>query len=192
MNPDKLEDFIRQNRPEFDDQEPDPAIWDRIGKPKRRIIHMNWRRITWQAAAVVIIFISSYYFHGYMASRRIPEQQKSARELSGDNSPMAQQLAEAEAFYASKIDYTRDEVFRLAGDRPQIREEVNREMVDLDKVFEDLKKDLKDNTDNEEVIEAMIQNYRMKLDILEEMLRQLKQSHETENARQHEENKVKI
>jgi hypothetical protein len=49
-------------------------------------------------------------------------------------------------------------------------------MVELDKVFEELKRDLKDNSDNEEVIEAMIQNYRIKLEVLDEILTQLKKS----------------
>ena len=60
------------------------------------------------------------------------------------------------------------------------------ELVDLDQVYNDLKEDLKDNAANEEVIEAMIQNYRLKLDILEEMLVVLKQSNESQNEKEHE------
>ena len=52
-------------------------------------------------------------------------------------------------------------------------EVLNLDLVELEGVFEDLKKDLKDDSDNQEVIEAMIQNYRIKLEILEEMLLQL-------------------
>ncbi len=192
MKPDKLEKFIRDNRSAFDDQEPDPSIWDRIEKPKGRIIRINWRRIAWQAAAVVVIFIASYYFHDFMANRNTLSSGKIAVGKLKGNSQMVQQLAEAEAFYSSKINYYKDEVFRLTADRPQIREEVNMEMVDLDKVFDDLKKDLSDNANNEEVIEAMIQNYRLKLDILEEMLKQLQQSNESDKLQQHENTKVKI
>jgi hypothetical protein len=49
-------------------------------------------------------------------------------------------------------------------------------MAHLDSIRTDLKKDLKDNVANQEVIEAMIQNYRIKLQLLEDMLNLLKQN----------------
>jgi hypothetical protein len=30
MNPDKLEKYILDHRDQFDDQEPDPALWEKI------------------------------------------------------------------------------------------------------------------------------------------------------------------
>ena len=62
-------------------------------------------------------------------------------------------------------------------------DDLNYDMVELDKVFEELKNDLKDNSDNEEVIEAMIQNYRFKLQMLEEILLQLNKSKNSENEK---------
>ena len=77
-------------------------------------------------------------------------------------------------------------MFRLTAQDPDLRSEIDMELVDLDRVFLDLKDDLKDNADNEEVIEAMIQNYRLKLEILEEMLMVLKESDNTQNEQGHE------
>jgi len=48
-------------------------------------------------------------------------------------------------------------------------------MDELDEVYEELKEDLKDNASNPEVIEAMILNYRVKLEVLEDLLNQLKE-----------------
>jgi len=93
---------------------------------------------------------------------------------------------EAEAYYTSRIDLKKDEVFRLTAGNPEIRREIDMELVDLDRVYDELKKDLKDNAANQEVIEAMIQNYRLKLDILEEMLMAIKQSNEPQNEKDHE------
>ena len=56
-------------------------------------------------------------------------------------------------------------------------------------MFNELKIDLKDDAANEEVIEAMIQNYRIKLQILEEILTQLKNADE-QNTDDHEDKKV--
>ena len=56
-------------------------------------------------------------------------------------------------------------------------------MEELDQVYEELKEDLNDNASNPEVIEAMILNYRVKLEILEELLDQLKakENHDEED-----------
>jgi hypothetical protein len=185
MSPDKLEKYILDHREQFDDQEPDPAIWDRVDTRKSRVIRINWRDVAWKAAAVAAIFVASYFFHDYMANRNQPAR-KLLSEKTEDASPMAKELIEAEAYYSSQIDLKKDEVFRLTASNPDVRHEINMEMGDLDRVFSELKDDLKDNADNEEVIEAMIQNYRLKLDILEEMLLQLKQSNDSQNEKEHE------
>ena len=185
MNPDKLEKYILDHREQFDDQEPDPVIWERIDTRKSPVIRINWKDVAWKAAAVAAIFVASYFFHDFMASRN--QSSKSfMSENTEDPSPMVRELIEAEAYYSSQIDLKKDEVFRLTASNPDVRREIDMEMVDLDRVFSELKEDLKDNTDNEEVIEAMIQNYRLKLDILEEMLLQLNQSNESQKEKDHE------
>jgi uncharacterized protein YqiB (DUF1249 family) len=90
------------------------------------------------------------------------------------------------------ISQKQEEIFRLTASNPDIRHEIDMEMVDLDKVYAELKEDLKDNAHNEEVIEAMIQNYRLKLDILEEMLYQLKESQESQNNEENENAPVEL
>jgi hypothetical protein len=182
MSRDKLEKFILDHREDFDHLEPDPALWDQIETRKAPVVRLNWKSLAWKAAAVVAIFTASYYFHDYMASRKAVEQGFIAGNMDEPGSPIVRELIEAEAYYTSQIDMAREEVFRLTAHEPDIQQEINMEMVELDKVFKELKEDLKDNADNEEVIEAMIQNYRLKLDILEEMLYRLKGSQEPQNT----------
>jgi hypothetical protein len=182
MSHDKLENYILDQRDRFDDQEPDPSIWDRIETRKARVIRINWTGLAWKAAAVVAIFTASYFFHDYMASRKQMDQGFIAGSMNDTESPIVKELIEAEAYYTSQINMRKEEVFRLTVNAPDVQKEINTELVEMDKVFEVLKEDLKDNADNEEVIEAMIQNYRLKLDILEEMLYRLKQTQEPQNA----------
>jgi imidazoleglycerol phosphate synthase glutamine amidotransferase subunit HisH len=185
MSPDKLEKYILDHRESFDDLEPDPSVWERIDTRKAPVIRINWKDIAWKAAAVAVIFVASYFFHDYMASRNQPDQMLAGK--SGEEaSPMVRELAEAEAYYSAQINLKKDELYRLAGSNPELRREVDLELVDLDQVYNELKDDLKDNAANEEVIEAMIQNYRLKLDILEEMLMLLNQSNESQNEKDHE------
>lgn len=182
MSPDKLEKYILDHREQFDDQEPDPAIWERLDTRKSLVIRINWRDVAWKAAAVAAIFVASYYFHDFMSSRKNGSQSLLGKNTE-ESSPMLRELIEAEAYYTSIINMKKDEVFRLTASNPDIRREIDMEMVDLDRVFSELKDDLKDNADNEEVIEAMIQNYRLKLDILEDMLLQLNQTDESQNEK---------
>jgi hypothetical protein len=191
MNPDKLEKYILDHREQFDDQEPDPAIWERVDTRQTPIISFNWKGIAWKAAAVAAIFTLSYFFHDFMASRQ-QASETMLGETPAESSPMVRELIEAEAYYTSIINLKKDEVFRLTASHPEVRHEIDMEMVDLDRVFSELKDDLRDNADNEEVIEAMIQNYRIKLNILEEMLHQLNESNDYQNEKDHENRSVEL
>jgi hypothetical protein len=182
MSPDKLEKYILDQRDRFDDLEPDPGVWDRIETRKAKVLRIDWKGISWKAAVVAAIFVASYFFHDFMASRNQGEQRFMAENTEEAGNPIVRELFEAEAYYTSLINMKKEEVFMLTSNSPDIQKEINSEMVELDKVFEELKEDLKDNAANEEVIEAMIQNYRLKLDILEEMLFRLKQSNESQNT----------
>ena len=192
MQADRLEEFILENREQFDDMEPRPEMWDRIGKRKAPVLGIGWKSIAWRAAAVVIIFFSSYIFFRLTDKDLSPSSGKTYAELPEDNSPLASEFREAEIYYTSQINFMRDEVIRLSENDPSVREIMDTEMVDLDEIFQELKNDLKDNTDNEEVIEAMIQNYRIKLEVLEEILRQLNQSREPINSLSHENEAVAL
>lgn len=191
MNPDKLEKYILDHRDDFDDQAPDPALWDKIDTRKSPVIRINWKDIAWKVAAVAVIFVAAYYFHDYIDSRK-QYSSSQFRKNSEMNSPIVKELIEAEAYYTSQINIRKEEVFRLTASNPDVRHEIDDEMIDLDRVYTELKEDLQDNADNEEVIEAMIQNYRLKLDILEEMLLRLKQSNESQNKESHEEKSIKL
>jgi hypothetical protein len=191
MNPDKLEKYILAHREQFDDQEPDPVLWDRVETRKAPVFRINWKDAAWKAAAVAAIFVASYFFHDYMASRNQSPENLFGKNME-DAPPMVRELIEAEAYYSSMISQKQEEIFRLTASNPDIRHEIDVEMVDLDRVYSELKEDLKDNAHNEEVIEAMIQNYRLKLDILEEMLYQLKQSDESQNEQDNENEAVEL
>jgi hypothetical protein len=76
------------------------------------------------------------------------------------------------------IEQRKAEFIELSGNNAPLRKEINIELSELDKIYRELKEDLKDNADNEEVVAAMIQNYRLKLEILEEILQQLQPANE--------------
>lgn len=176
MKQDKLEKFVRSNRADFDVYEPGAEVWNRIRKPAPKIIRINWKSVMWRAAAVAVIFTTSWFLNDWVQKDHISNSQQQENIADEAGSGQVNMLMEAEVYYASRINSAKEEIIVLSGDNKGLMEEINTDLIELDKVFEELKSDLKDNSDNEEVIEAMIQNYRIKLEVLEEILVQLKKS----------------
>lgn len=187
MKQDKLEQFIRDHRGDFDDEMPDPALFGRIARRDPLIVRLGRYKALWRAAAAIAIFVSSYYFHEFVTYRNQPAQAKAETETI-EPSETIKMMLEAEAFYAAQINQRQQELYLLAQDQPEIKKEVSYEISELDTIYAELQRDLKDNAANEEVIEAMIQNYRFKLDILESVLQQLRaaKNEQTETTRQND------
>jgi hypothetical protein len=188
MKPDKLEQFVLDNRSDFDDMSPSPESWEKVKgniKPMRQI---NWTSRLVRVAAAIVIFVSSYIFIDYTVNKNndSPLQAAGPNMEFYENIPV---LVEARAYYSSQISNMEDEVYQLAGTDSPVRNDIEIEFDELDQVFDELKADLSDDAANEEVIEAMIQNYRIKLQILEEILIQLKNA-DTQNTIDHEDKKV--
>ena len=59
-----------------------------------------------------------------------------------------------------------------------IEPEVHIQLELLDDEYQSLRNDLKDNADSEEVINAMIENYRLKLHMLEKILEEIQKNNE--------------
>jgi len=186
MTTDKLEQFVRENREGFDTQVQSPDVWAKIKKrePEKKTFSLNWKTIALRAAAVVVIFVSSYYFHNFMDSNK-SQSTAEINALQIEDNPLLKNLIEAELYYSAEINYKKQEFFSLTNNSPALQKAISMELDDLDLMFKDLKEDLNDNADNHEVIEAMIQNYRIKLEILVEMLNQIKS--QKENNNNHEE-----
>lgn len=176
MKQDKLEKFVKDHREEFDVFEPDDKMWDRISKPSPKILKINWKTIAVRVAAIVVVFIGSYFFHDYVQMSKGDEVVVVQQPNNIDGLENIKVLMEAEVFYTSQINSAKEEIIQLSGNDENLMRIINYDLVELDEAFEDLKNDLKDDSDNEEVIEAMMQNYRIKFEILEEMLYQLRKS----------------
>lgn len=178
---DSLEQYVLGHRDEFDLHEPPADVWNRIERPKAqtRVLKISWRKLAMQAAAAAAIFVASFYVHRWLDSSSnqqqiviIEQQQAPEREFKITNP----ELREAEAFYSAEVDQKLTEFKHYAKDDPELTKEIERELQALDSIYIELSKDLEDDVSNEAVIEAMIQNYRLKVEILEEMLYYLKKN----------------
>ncbi len=165
---DRLEEFVKQHREQFDLHEPDPSIWLKINPDNQTAAkerkHMRWLRI---AAAVAMIFAGStagiYFLTGGNA------------EADRYSSELYIEVLETEQYYSQIVSDRYNELEPFLASNPMAKDMLSADMEELDEVYDELKEDLKDNASNPEVIEAMILNYRVKLEILEDLLIQLKE-----------------
>ena len=173
---DKLEEFIRKNRKDMDRYSPSSGMWKRIEceiKSKKSQIG-KWLSI----AAMIIVIISSavlFYKPAARGSRITSEINK-----DGIVKHANPQLKEMEIYYSNLMNSLYREAIPLLTGNPEIEKEFTFDISQLDSICSDIKKDLKDNVDNQEVVEALIQNYRIKIRLLEDMLLILKENEENQ------------
>lgn len=165
---DRLEDFVKKHREEFDLRQPDPSVWLKINPANAPILEkkrpLRWLRV---AAAIAVIFAGSsagiYYLSGGNA------------EAGLYSNEMYMEMQETEQYYTQMVAMRYKELSPYLASDPLANEMLSADLEELDQVYAELKEDLKDNVSNPEVIEAMILNYSVKLEILEDLLNQLKQ-----------------
>lgn len=187
---DSLENFVKQHREEFDLREPDPSLWLKINPPAadgslsavdgsipvgKEHRPLRWLRV---AAAIAVIFAGSsagiYFLTG------------GNNNVDLYSNEIYMEMQETEQYYTQMVAerYTELEPYLVSD--PMAHEMLTADLDELDQVYGELKEDLKDNASNPEVIEAMILNYSIKLEILEDLLNQLKekenQDYEKDNS----------
>lgn len=160
---DKLEKYISTNRDELDMYSPDQEIWENIQASLK--VKPGYRRKIMSMAAVIIILLCSslglLWYRANNAAYSAPPE-----------------LLESELFYSKRVESLLNEARPYLTSMPDLGNELAEEMNNLDSIYLELKKDLKDNVSNEDVVEALIVNYRVRIRILEEMLTILKEEKE--------------
>ena len=186
MKRDRLEQFIAENRDQFDLYDPGDKVWRNISnkiQKRRKLPRLN--TILWRAAAVIIIFAASFVLQQYLQRHHILIGDRE-RQIRSVDIP---ELYEAEIYYAKLVDDKIREVEPLLKDHPGLSGELENNLAELDSIYAALQSDLVDNIANDEVVEAMIQNYRLKLEILKDLLEYLQ---ETSNSDKDENSEYNI
>jgi hypothetical protein len=155
---DELEKHIRDNRDAMDIHDPDPSVWNRIETQLPRK-HVTLIPQMWKAAAAVIVAAVALTALLRMTG------------ITGARDNSAQSIVrETEQYYNSLLASLYSEAEPLLTANPMIRTELEAGMSELDTISMSIMKDLKDNVATGEVIEALIRNYRLRIELLEDML----------------------
>ncbi len=169
MKPDRLEKFVNENRHEFDHLEPSDRMWEAISgqlneAPKHKIRKFSWTKI----AAVVVLALA---IPTVIYQVKFSEQKQSAKAVHVD--PEVQELIEAEAFYAQEVSGKLAEIQKCYKVHPELKMEIEGDLNELESMYISLKSDLKENISNKEVIEAMIENNRNRMKLVDDVLEQI-------------------
>jgi hypothetical protein len=187
----RLEDYVKKHRDDFDILEPNAALWDKIETKldpghKRRDLN-----ILWKAAAVILVFGFSFWAQMQLGEKNqtitqhnihsgtpeiatnIPDTGESPVITPAPENKLIPEFAETEKYYNRKVNSTMKELKVYLVKYPDVATDMKKDLAELDSVYRTLKRDLGDNVAQEEIISAMIQNYRMKLQLLEDIKSEL-------------------
>ena len=167
MQTDLLEDFIKENREAFNQHEPSEKVWVQISKSKRKPKTVSFSQYFLRVAAVLaiaVVFTVLIMKSNVFTSRDLKVQ---------TDDPELVELLEAEAFYANQVNGKLEEIRKCYDTYPEIKEEVELDLIELQEMYNTLKIDLNENISKKAVIEAMIQNNRNQLEMVDQVLDQI-------------------
>ena len=175
MKQDKLEEFIQANRSQFDDKEVPPMLWkaieDDLEPEKGRVFPLKFI-LSIAASAVVLIAI------GLVIGMQMGPQGVDQRIIA-----VSPEFHEAEQHYRHQVSLKLDEA-RSIGAEKHVENDLNQ----LDSVYQELKTELLNNgvQSDEVIVQAIIEHYQSKLEVLEIVLDKLQEKNTTINKSDYE------
>jgi hypothetical protein len=167
-----IEDIIRNNRDLFGDREPSEGHLERFSvkleircqsRANRRSIVPYLLRA---AVVTLLVTLSSLWTWDHFI------RPASSRMTLGQVSP---QYKEVESYYLHQVNMMEGEIVNVdLKNNPEQKELLIKEMKSMDSVYVSLQKELKANPNDERIINAMIEHYQTKLEVMTYIVNQLK------------------
>lgn len=159
---DNLEDFIKKNRNQFDQKTPDLKVWSEIEKqlapPQAKRISLL--RILSIAASVIFLLGMGAYGGNYFTQSSSTQSIVSLDDISTE-------YGQLERDFQKQINRKRTQLASYNYDTS-----INEDLTDLDKTLDELRMELINvpKGSEEQIVDAMIKNYKTKVAILEIVL----------------------
>ncbi|QQL49725.1 hypothetical protein [Mucilaginibacter ginkgonis] len=176
----RLDNFIHDNREEFDDLEPSPGLWEGIeskldlgvdGAKKREAKTFSLGFVLRVAATIIVVMGVGFGIY-------LKTQSKTANvNLAAINPEYAKQ----QVHYASLVKEKRNELKEVAKIDPQLYKEFNGEIAKMDSSYKKLTSQLKTSPNQERVLRAMIRNLQIQTEVLNQQLQVIQQFSDYKN-----------
>jgi hypothetical protein len=157
---DQLEDFVRRNRPAFDDREPSSRVWRGI-EASLGIRRHSWLRpeALWRAAAIFFMALSVYLL--------IPGQTAKV-----ENAQAMKEFSDVEAFYIQQISNKVDLIGEFTGSDGL--NGFTHDFQQLEAMYLVLKEEMNARP-SEKVKDALVLNLLVRIDLLNQQLHRLEE-----------------
>ena len=116
MNTNRLEDFVKANREEFDNLEPSEKVWKNIEENTRKIRKITPVAYLLRIAAVVFVVV------GFSVLIKLGTIKTG--QMAKQTDPEMVELIEAEAYYASQVSEKMEEIRKCYDMHPELKEEI--------------------------------------------------------------------
>jgi hypothetical protein len=167
-----IEEIIRNNKEFFEEAEPSKGHFERFNRKlevrfqttsiKRSIVPYLLRA----AVVTLLVTLSSLWTWDHFIR---PGRSKMTL---GQVSP---QFKEVENYYIHQVNLMESEIVTVdLKNSPEQKEVLMKEMKSMDSVYVSLQKELRANPDDERIINAMIEHYQTKLEVMTYIVNQLK------------------
>lgn len=176
---DPLEMFIRNNREAFDTETPDARIWAAIEQnvPAKaaKVVSVNWRQNLMRAAAAIALLIAGINIGIWYGA--------DAAQAGMSMSDVSTEYAELEQYYQRDITSKQNKLARAAAYSDK---NVLDDLRQMDGMMNELREELAHVPpgNREQVVRAMIENYKAKAAILERVLQHIEQQGDEPNQQQ--------
>jgi hypothetical protein len=168
-----IEEIIRSNRDFFEEAEPSEGHFERFSRKLEmrfgRVITVKRSIVPYLLKAAVVtllVTLSSLWTWDHFLR---PDRNRMAL---GDVSP---EYREVENYYIHQVNLVENEIndVKIFNNTAQ-KEMIKEEMKSMDSVYMQLQKELKANPNDERIINAMIEHYQTKLEVMTFIVNQLK------------------
>lgn len=171
----RLEKFIRDHRGEFDGDEPNPQLWKKLeqqlqaGGDDKKIYRMAIIRWSAVAAVAILVTLGVFYFTNKPAQNGIAGNSSNAQTndiINAINPAYAKEVYH----FTQLIELKQTELKKIEKEQPALYKEFIGDITTLDSSYNALKKELPQNPNREQLLEAMIENLRLQTDLLNHQL----------------------
>ncbi len=182
-----LENFIRDHREEFDGNEPDPQLWKKVQQQlntdtvDKKIHLLAIRRWTAVAAVTVLVTLAVFYFTGRPADNGLAGN-GSRLETNDIMDAINPAYAKEVYHFTQLIELKQTELKKIEKEQPDLYKAFIGDITTLDSSYNALKKELPQNPNREQLLEAMIENLRLQTDLLNHQLLIIKKIKQTKNT----------
>lgn len=167
-----LDKILQENRSSFDVFEPEEGHFDRF---EEKLMKFNKENNTLSlsyllkvAAIAVLVVLSGLWVFDNLSNKPM------------DNgialSEVSPEYSEVELYYTQLVNQKYHELNQLQVIDSTQKRILMKELTEMDKMYDILKKDLTTNPSDERIINAMIKHYQLKVEVMNQIVHQLEQA----------------